>query len=39
MNSYQRLIVHRAAQYFKLSHVVDSTKKAIVLYKAEDTEM
>ncbi|CAG8630750.1 3222_t:CDS:2, partial [Acaulospora morrowiae] len=28
MNSYQRLIVHRVAQYFKLSHVVDNSGKA-----------
>ncbi|KAL1917442.1 uncharacterized protein VTP21DRAFT_3835 [Calcarisporiella thermophila] len=39
MNSYHRLIVHRAAAYFKLSHVVDGTKKAVVLYKNENTEI
>ncbi|CAG8559444.1 12784_t:CDS:2, partial [Ambispora gerdemannii] len=37
MNSYQRLIVHRVAQYFKLSHVVDSSGKAVVLYKSAET--
>ncbi|CAG8707580.1 20434_t:CDS:2 [Gigaspora margarita] len=39
MNSYQRLIVHRVAQYFKLSHVVDSSGKAVVLYKSSDTQI
>ncbi|ORX89478.1 hypothetical protein K493DRAFT_233332 [Basidiobolus meristosporus CBS 931.73] len=39
MNAYQRLIVHRVAQYFKLSHVVDSSKKAVILYKSPETEM
>ncbi|CAG8573128.1 1769_t:CDS:2, partial [Scutellospora calospora] len=39
MNSYQRLIVHRVAQYFKLSHVVDSSGKAVVLYKSPDTQI
>ncbi|KAK9759865.1 hypothetical protein K7432_016669 [Basidiobolus ranarum] len=39
MNAYQRLIVHRVAQYFKLSHVVDSSKKAVILYKSPETEI
>ncbi|CAG8784505.1 9737_t:CDS:2, partial [Dentiscutata erythropus] len=39
MNSYQRLIVHRVAQYFKLSHVVDSSGKAVVLYKSSETQI
>lgn len=39
MNSYQRLIVHRVAQYFKLSHVVDTSGKAVVLYKSAETQM
>mmetsp|Transcript_11670 Transcript_11670/g.16202 ORF Transcript_11670/g.16202 Transcript_11670/m.16202 type:complete len:715 (-) Transcript_11670:24-2168(-) len=36
MSSYQRLIVHRVAQYFKLDHVVveaEPGKRAVVLYK------
>ncbi|CAG8541257.1 10788_t:CDS:2, partial [Diversispora eburnea] len=37
MNSYQRLIVHRVAQYFKLSHVVDNSGKAVILYKSPET--
>ncbi|CAG8450738.1 5772_t:CDS:2 [Funneliformis caledonium] len=39
MNSYQRLIVHRVAQYFKLSHVVDTSGKAVVLYKSAETQI
>ncbi|KNC96694.1 uncharacterized protein SPPG_07906 [Spizellomyces punctatus DAOM BR117] len=38
MNSYQRLIVHRVAQYFKLVHVADSARRAVVLYKNADSE-
>ncbi|CAJ0634914.1 2187_t:CDS:2, partial [Entrophospora sp. SA101] len=39
MNSYQRLIIHRVAQYFKLSHVVDASGKAVVLYKSPETQI
>ncbi|CAH1757448.1 11896_t:CDS:10, partial [Entrophospora sp. SA101] len=39
MNSYQRLIIHRVAQYFKLSHVVDTSGKAVVLYKSIETQI
>ena len=39
MNSYQRLIIHRVAAYFKLSHVVDPSGKAVVLYKSAETQM
>ncbi|KAI0242417.1 hypothetical protein L0F63_001911 [Massospora cicadina] len=39
MNSYQRRVVHRVADYFNLSHSLDSDKKAIVLRKNERTEI
>nr|CAG8562628.1 6268_t:CDS:2 [Entrophospora candida] len=39
MNSYQRLIIHRVAQYFKLSHVVDASGKAVILYKSPETQI
>jgi hypothetical protein len=48
MTSYQRLIVHRVAHYFKLDHVVvDSqnpsddalNKRKMVLYKSQETRV
>eukprot|EP00126_Sphaerothecum_destruens_P015688 Sdes_comp9728_c0_seq1m1230 len=33
MTSYHRLIVHRAAQYFGLDHVVDSSGRCVHVYK------
>lgn len=39
MNSYQRRVVHRVADYFNLSHSLDSDKKAIVLRKNEKSEI
>lgn len=39
MNSYQRLVVHKVAGYFKLSHVVDSAKKAVIIYRSADSEI
>lgn len=44
MSSYQRLLVHRVAQHFKLDHVVvdvepGGAKRAIVLYKSASCRM
>ncbi|RUO96624.1 hypothetical protein BC936DRAFT_141724 [Jimgerdemannia flammicorona] len=39
MNAYQRLVVHRVAQYFKLNHFVDHPKKAVYLCKCPTTEI
>lgn len=39
MNSYQRLIVHRLAQYFGLAHIVDKTKTAVIVFKTPQTIM
>ncbi len=44
MSSYQRLIVHRVAQYFKLHHTVADVeaggqKRAIVLFKTPESRM
>ncbi len=39
MNSYHRLIIHRVAQYFKLAHVVDSSRSVVILFKTQETEM
>ncbi len=42
MSSYQRLIVHRVAQYFLLDHAaVDITnlKRAVVLFKSPQSRV
>lgn len=42
MSSYQRLIVHRVAHYFRLDHAVfdmDGTKRSIVLFKTPQSRM
>jgi len=39
MNPYHRRIVHRVAQYFKLDHVLDSKKQAVVIYKNQNCTM
>lgn len=44
MSSYQRLIVHRVAQHFRLHHVVVDTdgqgqKRAIVLFKTPESRV
>ncbi|KAJ1547740.1 R3H domain-containing protein 1 [Nowakowskiella sp. JEL0078] len=39
MNSYQRLIIHRVAQHYKLAHVVEAQRKAVIIYKAPDAEI
>jgi hypothetical protein len=41
MTSYQRLIVHRVAQHFKLGHTVvdfDGARRAIILFKTPETK-
>ncbi|KAI8581518.1 hypothetical protein K450DRAFT_231688 [Umbelopsis ramanniana AG] len=39
MNSYQRLIVHRVATYFKLTHLFDPVRRSIYLCKNVSTEI
>jgi hypothetical protein len=43
MSSYQRLIVHRVAQYFKLEHLAveseEKSKRAIVLIKTSQSRV
>ncbi|KAG2178075.1 hypothetical protein INT43_003328 [Umbelopsis isabellina] len=39
MNSYQRLIVHRVATYFKLTHLFDPVRRSIYLCKNVSTEV
>jgi hypothetical protein len=40
MNSYQRMIIHKVADYFKLIHTVENKKKSVVaLTKSEETAM
>jgi predicted ATPase len=39
MNSYQRLILHRIAEYFGLAHIVDKNKVAVIIFKKEGATM
>ncbi|KAJ3014285.1 hypothetical protein HKX48_005237 [Thoreauomyces humboldtii] len=39
MNSYQRLIIHRIAVHFNLVHVADSARKAVLLYKSDESKI
>ncbi|KAI7863133.1 single-stranded nucleic acid binding R3H [Spinellus fusiger] len=39
MNSYQRLMVHKVAPYFKLSHFYDPIRKSVYLCKNQHTEL
>lgn len=39
MNSYQRLLVHRIADHFRLSHSIDAITKAVTLTRQVDTEI
>jgi hypothetical protein len=39
MNSYQRLLVHRIADHFHLSHSIDAVTKAVTLTRQVDTEI
>lgn len=39
MNSYHRLIVHRVATYFKLTHLFDPVRRSIYLCKNVSTEI
>ena len=43
MDSYQRLVVHRVAQYFKLDHAVIgptiNNKRTVVLFKKPNSQM
>ncbi|KAI9142707.1 single-stranded nucleic acid binding R3H [Paraphysoderma sedebokerense] len=37
MNSYQRLVVHRASAYWGLSHMLNQVKQCVVLHKTPDS--
>ncbi|KAF7732595.1 hypothetical protein EC973_003342 [Apophysomyces ossiformis] len=39
MNSYQRLMVHKVAPYFKLNHYHDPARKAVFLCKNQYTQL
>ncbi|KAJ3129344.1 R3H domain-containing protein 1 [Nowakowskiella sp. JEL0407] len=39
MNSYQRLIIHRVAQYYKLAHVVEAVRKAVIIYRTPEAQL
>ncbi|KAI8049560.1 single-stranded nucleic acid binding R3H [Syncephalis plumigaleata] len=40
LNSYQRLIIHKVAAYFNISHSVEPNKKSVViLNKGPDSAM
>lgn len=39
MNSYQRLIVHKLAPYYKLNHYHDAMRKAVYVCKTFITEL
>ncbi|KAF7728665.1 R3H domain-containing protein 1 [Apophysomyces ossiformis] len=39
MNSYQRLMVHKVAPYFKLSHFYDPVRRSVFLCKNQYTEL
>lgn len=39
MNSYQRLLVHRIADHFRLAHSIDAVTKAVTLTRQGDTEI
>jgi len=39
MNPYHRRIVHRAAAYFKLDHVLDQKKQSVVVYKNSESRV
>ncbi|KAI9264187.1 single-stranded nucleic acid binding R3H [Phascolomyces articulosus] len=39
MNSYQRLMVHKVAPYFKLSHFAEPVRKSVFLCKNAQTAM
>jgi hypothetical protein len=39
MNSYQRLMVHRLAPYYKLNHYHDAMRKAVYVCKTFITEL
>ncbi|KAF9163221.1 R3H domain-containing protein 1 [Mortierella sp. AD010] len=37
LNSYYRMVIHRVANYFKITRVVDPQQKKIVLFKTEQS--
>ncbi|KAF9572253.1 R3H domain-containing protein 1 [Mortierella alpina] len=37
MNSYYRMVIHRVANYFKITRMVDPMQKTIVLYKTDQS--
>ncbi|KAI8996806.1 single-stranded nucleic acid binding R3H [Pilobolus umbonatus] len=39
MNSYQRLMVHKLAPYYKLNHYHDAMRKAVYVCKTVVTEL
>ncbi|KAJ3226675.1 R3H domain-containing protein 2 [Clydaea vesicula] len=39
MNSYQRLIIHRIAHQYGMAHVVDASRRAVIIYKTNATSV
>ncbi|KAG0086480.1 R3H domain-containing protein 1 [Podila epicladia] len=37
LNSYYRMVIHRVANYFKLTRVVDPVHKTIIMYKTDES--
>ncbi|KAG0355579.1 R3H domain-containing protein 1, partial [Podila minutissima] len=37
LNSYYRMVIHRVANYFKLTRVVDPMHKTIIMYKTDQS--
>ncbi|KAG0024925.1 R3H domain-containing protein 1 [Podila clonocystis] len=37
LNSYYRMVIHRVANYFKLTRVVDPIHKTIIMYKTDES--
>ncbi|KAI8801708.1 hypothetical protein BJ742DRAFT_572932 [Cladochytrium replicatum] len=38
MNSYQRLIIHRIAQHYKMGHYVDKMRRAVIVHRTPESE-
>lgn len=39
MNSYQRMIVHKVADYFQLAHLADSTEQCVLIHPTDCSKM
>ena len=39
MNSYQRMIVHKVADYFALGHIADSSEQSVCVYPLDQSKM